>query len=243
MTEDEKMEEISKLMGEAFKPKKIVEVCFDKNNIESLTLENLFLILNSEHHTIRIYMDADKLKKHLISVGLNSSSRLSFEHEDKHVTFYQTIEYIQVLEYGQHKNFESLYIDGFLTKRTFQKSIMPNFYMNQAKYKYTENGALDIITYSYSDNRDTKGSNLSIFSIIEKPYDVFDKKDNSTFVLSFFEVIYYNAVNGQVYELSKLLKHFEGKELLHILSDKCHYYDINNLFTKQEIEILNMMHI
>jgi hypothetical protein len=239
MTEDEKLT----IFKEVFQDKKIVNVDFYNEDMNDLTLDLLNICINSDWCLLRFYVDRNTLKEHLISIGFKLDMGLTFSLNDIYITFNQRIEYIELLEYGQQKNFESAYVDGLLRKKCFFKNIRPNLRMSSANYVYSKDGCLETITYYYNDNRNTKGSNLSLFAIIEKPYDVVDKINNTTLACSFFDVVYIDINNGNHYELSKLIKYFDGKEKLHLLNDKSDYYDLKNLFSKKEIELLNMMHI
>lgn len=244
MQEDKQKNEFKEIFEKMFKFRKIVDVEFNSQNIAELTFERLLNVLNSDWSLLRIYLDRDKLKEHMLTIGFKSDIGLTFYYDDIYITFHQVLEYIQVMEYGQHKNFENIYLHGILKKRNFFKTIRPHFNMSSAHYAHSNDGCLDTITYYYNDNRKTKGTNLSLFGIIEKPYDVFDKDhDRIHLQCSFFEVVYIDVINGNHYKLSDMIKYFDGKESLHMLNDKSYYYDLKNLFTKKEIELLNMMHI
>jgi len=236
-----------------FKLQKVKPFIFDSKNIYELNVKLLLEIVNTNFISLKFDLQEYDFLKHFVSLGFETiliDQILQINYNNS----FLTIKYINLndkiyISNFKYENYEiELLPSGYILYRYSNKKIQHRLIESYSKYHYSTEYVNDIkveyishIEHYFKDTRKSQFEDFELYSIIEYPNTINDLE------FSAYTPIYYSAKTGKVINVAKIVTdNFNNpdKDLLFLgynLLDKYNLIDLNNIFTKEELELLKII--
>lgn len=236
-----------------FKLQKVNPFIFDSKNIYELTIKLFLELLNKNIISLKFELTEQDFLKHFIYLGFNIIS-IDQTLQINYNNYFLIIKYIILndkiyISNVKYENYEiQLLPSGNIFYRNYNKKIQHSLIELYSKYYYSTEYVNNIkveyishIEYYFKDTRKSQFEDFKLYSIIEYPHTINDLE------FSVYKPIYYSKKTGINIDVAKIvIDNFNNtdKDLLflgHNILDKYNLIDLNNIFTKEELNLLKII--
>lgn len=240
-------------LEQEFKSQKVKPFIFNSKNIYELTVKLFVELINSNVISLKFDLKEYDFLKHFIylgfkKIGIEQILQINYNNS------FLTIKYIILnnsvyMSNVKYENYEVEFLpSGNIQSRNSNKKIKYRLIEESSKYSYSTEYVNDIkveyishIEHYFKDTRKSQFEDFKLYSIIEYPYTINDLE------FSLYTPIYYSEKTGKTLNVAKIVTdNFNNpdKDLLFLgynLLDKYNLIDLNNIFTKEELELLKII--
>lgn len=245
MTIEEKIKEI-------MKPPVVPNFIINNDSCDSFTYDYFIKIISSKFYSLVFDLDLTEIKKLFYRIGFTNNEGLSFIHPEIELD----------LEFNLNKKIYTLFNisfkmnsiavkaafneDGKIRQINYVRSlkIKKDLYETRIEFKYNSDNTISYITYYYDDSRKLDFSNTSIFAIVEYPQSILGLDGQVLESFGIFDAIFFNPTKNKTYQIFKIIyEHFQGKEELLFSTTRLSYINFSSIFTKEEVDLIEMIYI
>jgi len=240
-------------LKEYFKLQRVKTFIFNSKNIYELNVKLLLEIVNTNFISLKFDLQEYDFLKHFVSLGFKTigiEQILQINYNNSFLTIKYIILNDKVyISNFKYENYEiELLPSGNIFYRNYNKKIQHSLIELYSKYYYSTEYVNNIkveyishIEYYFKDTRKSQFEDFKLYSIIEYPHTINDLE------FSVYKPIYYSKKTGINIDVAKIvIDNFNNtdKDLLflgHNILDKYNLIDLNNIFTKEELNLLKII--
>lgn len=237
-----------------YKKQKLQIFKFELHNIKDLTIKLLLDLLEINAFSLRFELSEKDFLNHLINIGFEKSKNNLFDFEFKKENYFIKLCYSifsgdqnyiffrkiiipdKTFLFDPYGNLKHIQYNKKIEKKLIEKSVSISYDVYTIDSKKVE--FISSISYFYDDKRKNDLKDFILHFIIEYPIEI----DN--FNISVFDPIYYNNINKKTLKTSQLVLNFNDKDLILFNTSSSHRHnliDFKQIFSKEEIELLNII--